>query len=77
MQSEVSGTVSIVLLGVVVLLVGCGQRPVTMDETQRKRVAAAVEDAMHSFEQAERARDAEGLIAQLCDRSREALSTST
>src|SRR3954469_1119817 len=54
---------SIVLLSVVVLLVDCGQRPVAMDETQRKRVAAAVEDAMHSFEQAERARDAEGLIA--------------
>ena len=34
-----------------------------MDDTQRKRVTAAVEDAMHSFEQAERARDAESLIA--------------
>ena len=35
-----------------------------MDETQqRKQVTAAVESAMHSFEQAERARDAETLIA--------------
>jgi len=34
-----------------------------MDETKRKQVTAAVESAMHSFEQAERARDAETLIA--------------
>ena len=34
-----------------------------MDDTQRKQVTAAVEDAMHSFERAERARDAESLIA--------------
>jgi len=53
----------IVLLGVVAFLVGCGERPVAMDDTQRKRVAASVEDAMRSFEHAERARDAEALIA--------------
>ena len=44
-------------------LVGCGERPVAMDDTQRQRVTAAVEDAIRSFEQAERARDAEALIA--------------
>lgn len=52
-----------VVLGLAVLLSGCVERPVAMDERQRKRVAAAVEDALHSFEQAERARDAEALIA--------------
>jgi ketosteroid isomerase-like protein len=34
-----------------------------MDDTQRQQVTAAVEAAMHSFEQAERARDAQSLIA--------------
>jgi len=34
-----------------------------MDDTQRKRITVAVEDAIHSFERAERARDAEALIA--------------
>jgi ketosteroid isomerase-like protein len=34
-----------------------------MDDAQRKRVAAAVEDAMHAFEQPERAIDPEALIA--------------
>jgi ketosteroid isomerase-like protein len=34
-----------------------------MDDTQRKRISAAVEGAMRSFEQAERERDAEALIA--------------
>ena len=54
---------TIALLGLAALLAGCGERPVAMDDTQRKRVTAAVEAAMHSFEQAERARDAEALIA--------------
>ncbi len=34
-----------------------------MDDMQRQRVTAAVEDAMNSFEQAERERNAEALIA--------------
>jgi hypothetical protein len=34
-----------------------------MDDTERTHVAAAIEDAIHSFEQAERARDAEALLA--------------
>jgi ketosteroid isomerase-like protein len=53
----------IVVLGVAIVLVGCGQRRVAMDDMQRKQVATSVERAMHSFEQAERARDAEALIA--------------
>jgi ketosteroid isomerase-like protein len=34
-----------------------------MDDTQRQRISAAVEGALQSFEQAERGRDAEALIA--------------
>jgi hypothetical protein len=34
-----------------------------MDDTQRKQVTNAVEEAMHSFEQAERGLNAEALIA--------------
>jgi ketosteroid isomerase-like protein len=34
-----------------------------MDDTQKGRVTAAIRDAMHSFERAERERDAEALIA--------------
>jgi ketosteroid isomerase-like protein len=51
-----------ILLSLAVLLAGCGQR-VTMDDTQRKQVIIAVEAAMHSFEQAERGRNAEALLA--------------
>jgi len=36
---------------------------VAMDDTQRKHVGIAVGEAMHSFEQAERGRNAEALIA--------------
>jgi uncharacterized protein (TIGR02246 family) len=34
-----------------------------MDDTQRNEVTAAIQGAMHSFGQAERARDAEALLA--------------
>jgi ketosteroid isomerase-like protein len=41
---------------------GYGQG-VAMDDTQRKHVTIAVEKAMHSFEQAERERNTEALLA--------------
>src|SRR5437867_12283019 len=63
MRERSARRAGIVLLGVAVLLVDCRQRPVARDDTQRKRITVAVEDAIHSFERAERARDAEALIA--------------
>ena len=52
----------IVFLSLAVLMAGCRQ-DVAMDDLQRQRARLAVEQAMQSFEQAERERNAEALIA--------------
>lgn len=48
-----------------VFLVACQPTTPSLSETERRAIAASVDSATHSFEAAERARDAERVIAHL------------